>query len=90
MPIKMGGVVIHVLIDSGASCNIVPRKERKRLKQEKIKCITNKNAKKALFAYGSTQPLQVVGTFSAKVQVSPKQEVKNAEFTVFKGDGVHF
>jgi hypothetical protein len=44
--------------------------------------------KKALFAYGSTQPLQVVGIFSAKAQVSPKQEVKNAEFIVFEGDGV--
>jgi hypothetical protein len=88
MPINVGGVLIHMLKDSEASCNIVPRKECGRFKREKIKCITNKNAKAAPFAYGSTQPLQVVGTFSAKAQVSPKLEVKNAEFIVFEGDGV--
>ena len=39
-----------------------------KLKQGKIKCVSRKSDKK-LYAYGSKQPLNVLGTFSALARV---------------------
>ena len=48
--VEIGGVSMKMLIDSGASCNIVDRETWEILKQEKIKCKGSKNAKK-IYAY---------------------------------------
>ena len=63
--VEVGGVNLDMLIDSGASCNIIDRETWERLKSMKIKCKSNTQTKK-IYAYGSTQPLKVAGTFWSK------------------------
>ena len=55
---NVGGVVVAMLIDSGASANVIDRNLWSRLKQQRTKCVSQKSDKK-LCAYGSKQPLKV-------------------------------
>ena len=80
----VGGVVVAMLIDSGASTNVIEKNLWSKLKQDKIKCVSRKNDKK-LYAYGSKQPLNVLGTFSARARVEGKEA--EAEFVVINGEG---
>ena len=57
--VTVGGVVVAMLIDSGASTNVIDRNLWSKLKQDKIKCVSRKSDKK-LYAYGSKQPLNVL------------------------------
>ena len=56
----------NVLIDSGATCNLLGQGTWKWLKSQKIQCQTRKEAK-ALFPYGNTKPLPTLGTFSTDI-----------------------
>lgn len=78
--VEIGGVSVKMLIDSGSSCNTVDRETWESLKQEKIKCRSSKNEKK-IYAYGSTTPLPVAGTFWTEVKISDKS-LENQEFIV--------
>ena len=82
--VTVGGVVVEMLIDSGASTNVIDKNLWLKLKQDKIKCVLRKSDKK-LYAYGSRQPLNVLGTFSALVRVEGKEI--EAEFVVINGEG---
>ena len=77
--VTIGGVPVSVLVDSGASTNIVDLEMWEKLKQQKIQC-TSKKCDKQLFAYGSKEPLKTQGSFSATVKVGNSQE--EAEFIV--------
>ena len=48
----MGGVLVAMLIDSGASTNVIDKNLYSKLKQEEIKCVSKKSDKK-LYAYVS-------------------------------------
>ena len=65
--INIGGVDIRVIIDSGATVNIVNRKLWEELKREKINCDSSVKTKN-LYAYGSAKPLTVAGCFTTNVQ----------------------
>ncbi|XP_022777877.1 uncharacterized protein LOC111319348, partial [Stylophora pistillata] len=80
----VGGVVVAMLIDSVASTNVIDKNLWLKLKQDKIKCVSRKSDKK-LYAYGSKQPLNVLGTFSAQARVEGKEA--EAEFVVINGEG---
>ena len=82
--VTVGGVVVAMLIDSGASTNVIDKNLCSKLKQDKIKCVSRKSDKK-LYAYGSKQPLNVLGTFSALARVEGKEA--EAEFVVINGEG---
>ena len=82
--VTVGGVVVAMLIDSGASTNVIDKNLWLKLRQENIKCVSKKSDKK-LYAYGSDQPLKVLGTFSASVKVG--QNEVEAEFAVIDGKG---
>ena len=58
-----------VLIDSGATCNVMSQQAWDLLKQGGIRCESRKSAK-AIFAYGGTEPLPTLGTFIADVMLS--------------------
>ena len=65
--LQVGGVELKdVLIDSGASCNMVDKTKWKRLKQNGEKCTSLKCSKK-LFVCGQTEPIEVQGTFEAEI-----------------------
>ena len=46
----------------GASANVIDKNLWSKLKQDKIKCVSRKSDKK-LYAQGSKQPLNIVGSF---------------------------
>ena len=66
---NVGGVNLDMLVDSGASVNIVDEETWSRLKEQRIKCTSMKQTKK-LFAYASKEPLNIIGTFSCEVYIS--------------------
>ena len=76
----------NVLIDSGATCNIVDRATWESLKQIGVKCKSRKCEKK-LFAYGQTKPIEVVGTFESEIHCEESGEKRVDEFTVVEGRG---
>jgi len=81
----IGGVVLHnVLIDSGATCNLVDKNTWEELKRQHIKCKSEKTTKK-IYAYASRIALKTVGMFTALVQVGKHQT--QAEFIVIDGVG---
>lgn len=65
--INIGGVDIRVIIDSGATVNVVDRKLWEELKREKINCDSSVKTKN-LYAHGSDKPLTVAGCFTTNVQ----------------------
>ena len=85
MDVTIGGAVVEMLIDSGTSTNVIDKNLWSKLKQDKIKCVSRKSDKK-LYSYGSKQPLNVLGTFSALVRIEGKET--EAEFVVINGEGV--
>ena len=83
----IGGVQLkNVLINSGATCNIVDRDMRESLKQEGVKCRSQRCERK-LFAYSQSEPTEVVGTFESEVYCEASGERCVAEFTVVESHG---
>ena len=83
--LKVGGAIIKgVLIDSGASCNVVDKEMWEDLKSQGINCESEKGTQK-LFSYGSAEPLSTLGRFRATVQLD--DQAVEAEFIVISGKG---
>ena len=83
----VGGVQLkNVLIDRGATCNILDCATWESLKQKGVKCKSRKCEKK-LFAYGPTKPIEVVGTFESEIHCEESGEKCVDEFTVVEGRG---
>ena len=62
-----GGVRVEgVLIDSGASCNLIDYKTWSYLKQNRVVCQSAQSEKK-IFAYGQKEPIDVAGTFTTEI-----------------------
>ena len=55
-----------VLIDSGASCNVIDQTTWEVLKKKSVQCESKKSSKK-LFAYGQKDPIEVIGTFVPEI-----------------------
>ena len=88
IPVKIGGLPVTMIIDSGASCNVIGRNVWEYLKANKVACVSTKASKK-LYAYGSNQPLQVTGMFAAEVAVG-ESILSGVEFVVIENDGHAF
>ncbi|XP_052776899.1 uncharacterized protein LOC128214457 [Mya arenaria] len=82
--VDIGGITIPVIIDSGATVNIIDRKMWEYMKERKVKC-NSKLTNKKVYAYGNDKPLTVAGSFTADVTVSNK--TVNAEFIVVEENG---
>jgi predicted transcriptional regulator YdeE len=65
-----------VIIDSGASVNVISNAVWEKLKENKIKCKSEKSDKK-LYAYGSKTPLSVMGKFSCNVCLKSRDQRQN-------------
>ncbi|XP_022784883.1 uncharacterized protein K02A2.6-like [Stylophora pistillata] len=78
----VGGISVRMLIDSGASTNVIDKGTWEELKSQKIECKSYR-CKKKLYGYGSSVPLKVIGCFEARVVVGDK--VCEAEFVVIDG-----
>ena len=63
----IGGVQLDgVLIDSGASCNLIDYETWSNLKENHIDCQSTR-WKKMLFAYRQKEPIEVAGTFASEI-----------------------
>ncbi len=83
---NIGGVDMQILVDSGATKNIVDETTWEWLKQHRIICASKvASRQKKLYPYASTTPLEVKGTFSTTVKIGAKETT--AEFLVIKGKG---
>ena len=76
----------NILIDSGATCNLLGKETWEWLKSRKVQCNTRKEAR-ILFAYGNTKPLPTLGTFTADVMSTDTNVTCTADFVVMDGDG---
>ena len=76
----------NVLIDSGATSNLLGKPTWEWLKSQRLQCKTRKDAK-VLFAYGNTKPLPTLGTFTAHVMCTDTSAIVEADFVVTDGDG---
>ncbi|XP_070549262.1 uncharacterized protein [Ptychodera flava] len=74
-----------MLVDSGATANIVDEDTWKTLKAKKIQCASYKQNTE-LYPYASDKPLTVIGGFSCDIKVGKQKTV--AKFSVVKGSGV--
>ena len=83
--VKIRGVQVTMIIDSGASCNVLDRNLWEYLKANKVRWASTKATKK-LYSYGNKQPLQVAGTFTADVFVG-NRELNEVEFVVIESEG---
>ena len=85
MTLTVGEVDLsNVLIDSGATCNLMGQQRWNWLKTKGIQCESRSSAK-VLFAYGGTEPLPTLGTFSATVVSASANANCQAEFRCNQG-----
>ena len=84
--INIGGVRIkNVMIDSGASCNIVGKRTWLYLKQKKIKARTEKDYAE-IYGYGQ-QRLRTLGKFYCNIDCPDTDVQSKVKFTVLDHDG---
>ena len=83
---NIGGVQVEVLIDSGATTNIVDEHTWKVLKSKRVECILTAKSNKQLYAYASQEPLEVKGMFKCYVSMGNGKTI--AEFQVVTGKGI--
>ena len=84
MEVTVGGCKLNMIIDSGASTNIIDKETWEWLKKNKVKCESARSSRK-LYAYASQTPLDVIGTFSC--EVSAGSNTASAKFCVINGEG---
>lgn len=71
----VGGVKMNMLIDSGCKLNLITDRTWKILKDNKIETYNQiKNPAKTLLPYGSNTPLDVTGSFEAKIKANGKTQ----------------
>ncbi|KAK3711516.1 hypothetical protein QZH41_016433 [Actinostola sp. cb2023] len=73
-----------MIVDSGASANVLHRQTWEWLKRNKVKCVSARSNRK-LYTYGSEKPLRVIGTFTCRVMAGNNST--EGEFCVIDGRG---
>lgn len=80
LDLEVGGVIIPMIIDSGASCIILGRERWHQLKSSNMQCVSSKDTK-TLYVYGSIcssrwEGTIVVGTLDSseieRFEIGPK------------------
>lgn len=84
----VGGIVLDLLINSGASCNIIDEETWKWRKSQNIKCMSRKTDEKKIYAYGQNEALELLGEFDFDIEIGNRKS--RATFLVLKGKGKHF
>lgn len=84
--VSIGGIQTEVIIDSGATVNVIDRDLWEQLKQQKVKCQSqSKSSSRKLYPYGSNKPLTVAGSFVT--DVCTQNCCVSAEFFVVEESG---
>jgi len=82
---EVGGVVLNLLVDSGASCNIIDEDTWKQCKSQNIKCKSKKAVEKNIYTYGQEKALKLLGEFQCNIEIGNQKT--RATFLVLKGKG---
>ncbi|XP_044182144.1 uncharacterized protein K02A2.6-like [Acropora millepora] len=85
--VNIGGIPVEMIIDSGASANVISQALWEQLKKQHIKCVSRRSTKK-LYAYGAVTPLEVIGTFTTDLSLGSKSV--SAEVSASKGKENHY
>lgn len=86
LPFEIGGVLLEMVVDSGARANVIGEKDWILLKDRKVKILNQfVGSDITLKAYGSNEPLPVKGTFDAIIKVGNK-EIKARFYVVTGGE----
>ncbi|KAI8516325.1 hypothetical protein Bbelb_049060 [Branchiostoma belcheri] len=86
--VEIGGVgVAGILIDSGATCNIISKGTWESLKRQQVEVRDQRKGGKNFYAYGNNKPLPTLGTFKADVTCPSNAAVTEAEVVVMDGPG---
>ncbi|KAI8487249.1 hypothetical protein Bbelb_350470 [Branchiostoma belcheri] len=86
--VEIGGVgVAGILIDSGATCNIISKGTWESLKGQRVEVRDQRKGGRNLYTYGSNKPLPTLGTFKAEVVCLSNAAVTEAEVVVMDGPG---
>lgn len=84
--LKVGGVVMSAMVDSGTKSNIIPEKHWLILKAKGVQVHNqNQDVDRVFKAYASEEPLETVGSFDAEV-VSGQRRVKARFYVLKHGD----
>ena len=83
--VNVGNVDLKMIINSGASCNIIGKQLWNFLKENHAACVSSKSTKE-LYAYGTQEPLKIAGTFTTTVKCNSKT-IHDVEFVVIDGKG---
>ncbi|KAA0709172.1 hypothetical protein E1301_Tti017617 [Triplophysa tibetana] len=82
----LGNVYLKMLVDSGATSNIIDESTWEKLKSSNIKCHSYiPETERKLFSYSSDQPLPIKGAFKCETRIDNRTVY--AEFIVIKGNG---
>ena len=84
LTVNIGGIPVEMIIDSGASANVISQALWEQLKKQHIKCVSRRSTKK-LYVYGAVTPLEVIGTLTTDLSLGSKSV--SAEVSVIKGQG---
>ncbi|XP_063619061.1 uncharacterized protein LOC134791865 [Cydia splendana] len=80
---EIGGVDADILIDSGSKCNIITDTTCNHLKANAIQITSqDKSVDRVFMAYGSKEPLTVLGRFEANIRIGSEEQ--EATFYVIK------
>lgn len=74
--VQIAGKSINMLIDSGASCNVIDSNTWKILKSN----VKLNKCDRKVYAYGAKSPLHVIGKFDTNISINDQK--RNAEFLV--------
>ncbi|XP_055613617.1 uncharacterized protein K02A2.6-like [Uranotaenia lowii] len=80
----VGGIPTQMLVDSGADANLISEVAWTKMKKDNVAVYSSmKGSNRVLRAYGSNNPLTILGSFVADISVGVK--TVQAEFLVVKG-----
>ena len=82
-PIQINGNIVNILIDSGASVNILDEPTFNKIKPKPNLEQTGMR----IYSFQSSEPLQTIGKFIAQVSVPSHTSIVEATFLVVKGHG---
>ena len=83
--ITVGGQEVNVLIDSGASCNVIDQQLWEQVKQKEAVCKSH-SVNKTLKSYGTVNKVKVIAKFWFTVELGVKS-LTDVEFLAIKGKG---
>ena len=79
---RVGNVPLDIIVDSGATVNVIGQNTWEYLKENKIDCVARKCSDSKIYPYGFPEPLPVIGSFETLVKAGTCEA--SCQFSVIK------